>query len=165
MAVCHVGSASTSATQAQKLCDVRKAGHEMQWRQVKQCSTNNRRSFLMQGLLHDRCSGGAQCCSLCQRAHGNDVAGCPFIQGLAALLHPEHGAVIANLHGKLPPVVRSVCCAAPIMSPLPEDTGSCSRPDYHQGFTWLCKAPLAACAFWVANISIAPGFPSRSWSC
>ncbi|KAK9833787.1 hypothetical protein WJX74_005835 [Apatococcus lobatus] len=34
--------------------------------------------------------------------------GCAFLEGLAALLHPEHGAVIANLHGKLPPVNNSM---------------------------------------------------------
>ena len=38
------------------------------------------------------------------------AAGCAFVDSLAALLHPEHGAAIANLHGKLPPVVRTTLC-------------------------------------------------------
>lgn len=46
-----------------------------------------------------------------QTPYCNGAAGGSFMQDLAALLHPEHGAVIANLHGKLPPVVRRASCA------------------------------------------------------
>ncbi len=36
------------------------------------------------------------------------IAGASFLQDLAAVLHPEHGALIANLHGKLPQGVRAL---------------------------------------------------------